>query len=408
MSIMTKLKFLPKFLRIKVIRLNIKITAPPEDFQVNVATSQKELEKAYLLLHDCYVSAKLMAPDPSGLRCNFFSFLPYTTTVVAKIGDTVVGTVSLIKDSHVGLPSDKDFKFENDQLRLTGQELVEISSLAIDPQFRKKAHVVSLYLMKYLQHYTTNHMGCTTVTCVVHPRAKDFYAAFWGFKSNKKVIKYKFVNDALGIHVFGEITSEKVKSLVSSFPKEENRNPMNFILKNEPCLIYPERKSSYHLDPIYTPNLLKYFLAERTQAYKKLSDSEMQIIYSAYSLFFENLEKLEFFKNIGSTIFSKRNFRFPTKIHASLSSDQKVVTSGSIRDLSADGAFLATELNLELNKEYQMDFEVGLQTFSFEVVVCWQNRRKRNNQVVGYGVRFLQTQMGIARLLRQTHLSKTG
>ena len=290
MSLMKKIAFLPEFLRIKLIRQNIKIPSPPENFQVNVATTQEELEKAYLLLHDCYVGMKLMAPDPSGLRCNFFSFLPYTTTVVAKIGDTVVGTVSLIKDSHVGLPSDKDFKFENDQLRLTGHGLVEVSSLAINPQFRNKSHMVSLYLMKYLQHYTSHYMGCTTVTCVVHPRARDFYAAFWGFKANKKIIKYKFVNDALGVHVFGNITDDHLKPLAAKFPKEENRNPINFISKPEAFLHYPERKSGHHLDPIYTPQLLNYFMTERTQVHKNLSADELQIIHSAYSLFFENLE----------------------------------------------------------------------------------------------------------------------
>lgn len=407
MSLLKKLSFLSQFLRLKLIRQSIKIATPPEKLQVNVATSQEELEKAYLLLHDCYVGMKLMAPDSSGLRCNFFSFLPYTTTVVAKIGDAVVGTVSLTIDSHVGLPSDKDFKFENDQLRLTGHGLVEVSSLAIDPQFRNKAHVVSLYLMKYLQHYTTHYMGCTTVTCVIHPRARDFYAAFWGFKANKKIIKYKFVNDALGVHVYGNITDDNLKPLAKTFPKKENKNPIDFLFKSESFMIYPERKGGHHLDPIYTPQLLNYFMAERTQVYKSLSGNELQTIYNAYSLFFEKLEKLDIFKNISSSSYSKRNFRFPTKIQALLSKEQKIPTTGHIMDLSTEGAFFATDLNLELNKEYQMDFQLGSQIFSFQVVVCWQNRRTRNNQVVGYGIRFAQTQMGIARLLKDTHLSKS-
>ena len=195
--VMKLLKYLPQFLRLKLIRRNIHIPDAPQDFQVCIATTEIELEKSYSLLHDCYVGNKLMAPDASGLRCNFYSFLPFTTTIVAKIGNNVVGTVSLIKDSSSGLPSDKNFKYENDLLRIKNKKLVEVSSLAIDPQYRKKAHIVSLFLMKYLQHYCTHHMGVTTVTCVVHPRARDFYAAFWGFTSNKKVVKYKFVNNAL-------------------------------------------------------------------------------------------------------------------------------------------------------------------------------------------------------------------
>lgn len=398
------MSFLPKFLRIKLLRQNIRISTPPKDFQVNIASTKEELEKAYSLLHDCYVGTKLMAPDDSGLRCNFFSFLPFTTTVVAKIGEIVIGTVSLIKDSPVGLPSDKDFKFENDLLRLEGHALVEVSSLAIDSKFRKKSHVVSLYLMKYLQHYTTHHMGCTTVTCVVHPRARDFYAAFWGFKANKKIIKYKFVNDALGVHVFGNITDENLKPLASSFPIQEDRNPINFLFKTDEFLIYPPRKIENHLDPIYTPKLLKYFMAERTQSFQKLSQSELLTIYCAYSQFFDNLEDMDFFKNFDSANTKKRHFRFPVKIQATLT-NETTKSSGHIMDLSQAGAFLATEFKLELDKEYKIEFELGLYKFSFQVKTCWQNRRTRNHQLLGYGIKFMQTQLSIARILRQTHLT---
>lgn len=398
------LNLLPQFLRVKLIRQNIHIIPPPEDFQVNIATTQEELEKAYSLLHDCYVGIKLMAPDESGLRCNFFSFLPNTTTVVAKIGQQVVGTVSLIKDSPVGLPSDKDFKFENDQLRLQGHKLVEVSSLAIDLQFRKKTHVVSLYLMKYLQHYTTHHMGCTTVSCVIHPRARDFYAAFWGFKSNKKIIEYKFVNGALGVHVYGKITDSELKPLESSFPQQESRNPIQFLYKPEPFLIYPPRKMENHLDPIYTPQLLKYFMSERTQAIKNLTPTEILTIFCAYSLFFDKLEELDFFKNHEVPNVKKRNFRFPTEIQAELKCGTHQYL-GSIKDLTSDGAFFSTNMNLEVGKEYQMEFKLGLYQLSFPVVVRWESTQEQNQMLLGYGVHFTQSQLSIARMLKETHLT---
>lgn len=401
------LKFLPEFLRIRLIRSKISIPSFPPDFQVNIATTQEELEKAYSLLHGCYVGTKLMAPDPSGLRCNFFSFLPNTTTVVAKIGKDVVGTVSLIKDSAFGLPSDKDFQTENDQLRMDGHQLVEVSSLAIDPEFRKKGHVISLNLMKYLQHYTTHYMGCTTVTCVVHPRAKDFYSAFWGFTASKKVVKYKFVNDALGVQSFGNITDSVLEKLISSFPSSEKRNPIKFIFKPDPKLIYPERTESHHVDPIYTPELLKYFMSERTKAYKALSQTEIMTIFSAYSLFFDNLEELDFFRNITSTLYQNRLFRFPAKIDAVLTIDGVPMAFGSIMDLTPEGAFFATTQKLELLKPYLIEFEWCEIKFSFLITPRWHNRRSRNHQFVGYGMLYDSPQLGIARLLKQTHLSVT-
>ena len=400
------LRFLPRFIRIKLIRQRIQIPSPPEAFQVNIATTQEELEKAYSLLHDCYVGIGLMDPEISGLRCNFYSFLPYTTTVVAKIGDAVVGTVSLIKDSPAGLPSDKEFKKENDLLRIQGHRLVEVSSLATDRQFRKKAHVVSLYLMKYLQHYTTNYMGCTTVTCVVHPRAQDFYAAFWGFSANKKIIKYKFVNNALGIHVYGDIREKGILTLASLFPSVENRNPIKFCLKPESLLIYPARQIQHHLDPVYTPELLLYFMAERTESYKKLSAAEMMTIYCAYSLFFDDLDRLEFFKELSLSSFNKRAFRFFARSQAILKSSDGTLTNGYISDISQNGAFLATEEKMDQSKTYMIEFDLGSHQFSIQARIRWQNRRIRNNNRIGYGLEFNQVQLDIARILKQTHLTK--
>jgi Tfp pilus assembly protein PilZ len=370
---------------------------------VNIATSKEELEKAYSLLHDAYVGMNLMAPEPSGLRCNFYTFLPYTTTVVAKIGDSVVGTVSLIKDSAAGLPSDKDFKKENDELRLKGHHLVEVSSLATDKEVRRKGHVVSLYMMKYLQHYTTNYMGCSTVTCVIHPRATDFYAAFWGFSASKKIVKYKFVNDALGVQVFGNITDKFLPKLAKFFPETELLNPIKFLYREEPCLKYPERNFQTHLDPVFTPELLSYF-SEKTNAFDKLTKEELITVYSAYSLFFDNLESLPCFKTLNLELFKRKNFRFYAGATAKIKSSENEIMAGYISDISENGAFFATSAHLELGQTYMMKFELGPLSFDIPVNIRWRNRRIRNNNRVGYGVQFAQTQMSIARMLRQTHL----
>ena len=76
-------KFMPRFLRIKIMRLNIRIGRPESGFQIKIANTKEELEKAYSLLHDCYVGINLMYPDKSGLRCNFYSFL-YWSRIICR------------------------------------------------------------------------------------------------------------------------------------------------------------------------------------------------------------------------------------------------------------------------------------------------------------------------------------
>lgn len=403
---MKLVKYLPHFLRIKLIRSQINIENPPPGFQVIVATEQGELERAYALLHDCYVHAQLMTADVSGLRCNFFSFLPQTTVIVAKLGNEVIGTVSLIKDSSMGLPSDKEFQIENNELRKKGSKLLEVSSLAIDAKFRKKKHFVSLYLMKYLQHYATTNMGCDTVTCVVHPRAGDFYTALWGFKLNKKVVKYEFVNNALGVHMFGNIERDYVETLTTAFPSAETRNPIKFLSGKDNFLIYPQRDGQNHLDPIYTPELLRYFLSQRTSVDKKLSSMELRVIYSAYKTFFDQPGDLTFIKDMLQDDSKIRHFRFPTSIDAKLVLDQKVLATGKIMDLTGNGAFLATEQILEIGQRYQIEFILGESNSFVSMIPRWHNKEHMNHLSIGYGIEFSQTQLHVVRSLKLLHFGE--
>ena len=386
-------------------RRKIKISKPEMPFEVKIANTQEELEKAYSLLHDCYVGMKLMAPDASGLRCNFYSFLPYTSTIVAKTEDMVIGTLSLIKDSNAGLPSDKDFKNENDKLRSQGHRLVEVSSLAIDKQFRNQGHFVSLYLMKYLQHYSTHYMGCTTVTCVIHPRARDFYSCFWGFQASQKIIKYKFVNDALGVQVFGHITDSVLSELENSFPQQNSRNPIKFLFKAEDFLIYPERKIQHLLDPVYTPELLNYFMMERTRVYESLTPIELVTIYHSYKLFFDDLDHFYIFKGLNTDSFKRKIFRFFTLINATLIAPNEDRIDGLISDLSQNGTFFVTDNEIDPAISYSIKFELDSQKFRIPVVLRWRNKRIRNSNRIGYGFEFSQIQLGIARVLKHTHMT---
>lgn len=401
-------KYLPTFLRVRIMRSKVRISEPLDGMQIKVATTQEELEKAYSLLHDCYVDMKLMTPDESGLRCNYFTFLPYTTTVVAKVDDVVVGTVALIKDSPMGLPSDKDFKEENDKLRLSGQRIFEISSLATDRNVRKKGHVVSLYLMKYLQRYTTEHMGCTTATGVIHPRASDFYRTFWNAKSSKKIIQYKFVNGALGRHVSANISNKVLDKLTHKFPADENKNIIKFLKKEEAFLIYPLRRFQHFLDPVYTPELLKYFMSERTRIYQSFDEGELTNIYESYKLFFSDLHRLDFFKDLNVKATKRKNFRFFARVRAELIGPNNAKFVGFISDLSENGAFLVTEELLDTEVPYQFEFALGPHQFSIPVSLRWRNRRIRLSNRVGYGIAFDEPQAAIKRLFTATHMSKNG
>lgn len=266
-------RFLPRSARVALIRKSIRFPPLPPGVAFKVAETRAEHEQAFSLLHDCYVRLGLMAPARNGMRCTLFSALPCSTQLIARMGDAVIATVSLISDSPVGLPSDSDFRRENDLLRLSGRNLAEVSALAVHPEFRRKKEsgtAVSLSLMKFLREVALRRLGRSTLCATVHPRARDFYEAFWGFETSERTVAYGFVNQALASHVWGGIDDSSVGKL--------ERSSARFLLEDEPAFrLPPPARASF-----MSAELLEHFLVRVTGLIHQLGPAEFSLLRQAY------------------------------------------------------------------------------------------------------------------------------
>ena len=84
-------------------------TEVPAALTFCVALTKEDLEGAFRILHDSYVESGFMQPVESGMRINKYFALPSTTTLVAKWQGKVVGTVSIVRKTGLGLPMEKNF-----------------------------------------------------------------------------------------------------------------------------------------------------------------------------------------------------------------------------------------------------------------------------------------------------------
>lgn len=107
----TLLKLLPERLRLSVMQRKLRIDSnwPSDSLEIKIADNEEELASAYRILHDSYVNAQFMDPHPTNMRIIPQHLLPQTSTIVAKWDETVIGTVSLIRDNPFGLPLEKIF-----------------------------------------------------------------------------------------------------------------------------------------------------------------------------------------------------------------------------------------------------------------------------------------------------------
>lgn len=386
------LKFVPETVRLQFYRSQAEVPefAMDSDFTIEIARSRDDLESAYELLHECYVATKLMSPHSSGLRCNIFSFLPHTTVIVAKYKNQVIGTVSLIRDSSWGLPSDKDYKTENNELRKANNQIVEVSALAVSKSYRKVGNSVSLLLMKYLYNYTRQYFSSNCLVCTVHPRAEDFYKAFWHFKRNGKQVSYQFVQGALAVHLSMQMSDQIQEKIVASYPsKEIHKNFALFVLNQDARFIYPERQSRSKIDPVLTPYLLEYFSVDRTDFWSTFSSQEQAQLICIYEGIFGTLNGK--FKQVDlSLLKTAKEYRIPAEVTAMISVGDQMVM-GRILDLSTGGAFVTWPKNLpELATEMTIKFKIGNQTVQLNCQSTWKNEGTSSLHASGFGIKFIE------------------
>jgi hypothetical protein len=169
-----------------------------------LAHQTEAFDGSFRLVHDQYVWRRYMAPHPTGRRLSLHHSLPSTKVFVAKAGSQVVGTLSLVQDSPVGLPMDEIYREELSGFRAQGRRVCEVSALAIDQEYRTSGVGILMRLVRLMMIYAAHVNQLDDMCIAVNPRHADFYLkAFRSSHSLGGVKEYRRVNGApaVGVHL---------------------------------------------------------------------------------------------------------------------------------------------------------------------------------------------------------------
>jgi len=167
-----------------------------ESLDFGLATDCDALEQAFRLQHDQYVSQGYMDPDSTGLRLNIHNALPSTRVFVAKADRRVVGTMTLIVDSQLGLPMDQIYADNLGTLRGERHQLTEASGLALDPECRRSGVAVLMRLIRLITLYAAEVLRSSDICIAVNPRHATFYRKALYFQNFGAMKQYAKVNGA--------------------------------------------------------------------------------------------------------------------------------------------------------------------------------------------------------------------
>lgn len=369
---------LPNEKRISTIRENVKIPKFSTDprFEIVICKNQKEYETAFKLLHDSYVGQGLMNPIPEGLRCGLHSFLPETTTILAKFNGLIVGTLSLNLDSRLGLPSDSEFKTEIDQLRFKpDSRLIEVTGFAVDKDFRNQGNAVSMLLMKYLYVYTKQWLHGTHLVCAVRKKVEDFYVALFLFQRHGPIVNYRAVNSVEGVFLSMEISDTHEQLFKRTFSESNNSEFAEFILAPDGRLKYPQRLENVLVNFALTPEILEYFLLKRSRIINRCSSQDLYELVMIHKEIQKNHPALESILNQLASPPNRnvRKYRAPVHIKSKLITSKNEILNGTLKDMNSRGAFLQLTdwKQLSVGQTVHLRFEFLKKSWAIKGHIRW-------------------------------------
>ncbi|NDI86353.1 GNAT family N-acetyltransferase [Undibacterium crateris] len=159
-----------------------------------IADTLEEKTAAFKLVHEMYVRRGIIPASEKNWRLSVFHLLPTTTIFVAKSGDRIIGSVSLIEDSPLGVPMEETHPKEILSLRLAGLRFAEVGALAVTQERRGKG--VSLMLYNILLRWARQYRLIRNLAIAVHPRIEKFFSVIFLFKRMGPVHSYKKLNCA--------------------------------------------------------------------------------------------------------------------------------------------------------------------------------------------------------------------
>ncbi|HEX7045808.1 MAG TPA: hypothetical protein VF203_14475 [Burkholderiales bacterium] len=164
---------------------------PGSDVVVRLAASEEEIEQANRLVFRNYVADGFWENDETILRTNKFLHSPARTPVVVLEDGQLVGTMSIIEDSPIGLPSDSTQGPLLRRLRSTSRRIAEVSAFAMN-RSRCSHRKLVLFLMSYVLQYSFYYAGLDRLVASCKPEHATFYESVLCFSKVSDLTYYDY------------------------------------------------------------------------------------------------------------------------------------------------------------------------------------------------------------------------
>ncbi len=167
--------------------------------RVRIAQRRNDFLQAFRLLYDAYLTRGYIAPHPARIRFGpHYAYNSTRTLVVETRAGNVVGTLSVVGDSHRGLPMELVYGREVAALRSLRRRLAEATGFAIRLPGQHRSATAFFALTRFLVQYC---YWCRydDLLITVHPLQVPFYEQVLGFEVLAGCRPHPMVQGAPGV-----------------------------------------------------------------------------------------------------------------------------------------------------------------------------------------------------------------
>lgn len=350
-----------------------------EGVEFKIADTEDEIGQAFQLVQNEYEKKGLVENEFSGMRLTKYNLLPSTIIFIAKKDEKVIGTVSLIIDTNLGLPA--DFLADLSELRRHGERLGEISSLAVDRNWVRKNNFVFLGLVLWCSKYSYEVIGCRYNLAVTNKNVGIYYQDLFLFKPlKKKKESYEYVNDPNASAQYLDLKND-----LEIFSQMYNKNV-------ETNILYYLRNPPWK-NQIKNPHLRSKIVSQKRigrDLFHELIKLNKKILKDLTLEDYVTIENLIYGKDvnwmqtnslINDVFYQRESERILTKIPASIYLESETIQS-ICYDISKAG------LNLKLQREVELGdvIKIKLEYFDQEWITLEGKVSWKNNGRIGFRI----------------------
>ncbi|MDX9731770.1 MAG: PilZ domain-containing protein [Bdellovibrionales bacterium] len=327
----------------------------PDALSISLAHSASDYVKAANLIYHSYQRRGIPFTDESEMRLLPQILTPNASVIIAKSGDQVVGTATVVGKNPLGFPM-SDTMTDEEQAALfnaTEGPSVEIAALAVQDAYAGKPGALYLPMAGYLIHYCRHYLNTTYIAAAIQPRLLDFYSAVFGAKPTceslrKKPRKYKTLGDLDAIPIWTK-TSELSKHVESFVNQDPKLQPLYDVLFNEPSnnplYVYPSREKQRSFDQPKPASVIEELFVKRTDILKKIDDVKRAQVQAMYP----NSDEYRWIFHVDPGLNLRKATRFnvnlKTVVVQPCDPEHAPLRQGQILDVSSSGVRLQLAAN---------------------------------------------------------------